>query len=173
MTELHNIEISRTFKVAEIEFVKFKEKDGKVFAVSKEPVFSSKFGDNSNLAESTVLERLEKEFLPKIMDAIGTENVHEFETDLTALDGTKPYKNMRSLISLPTLDFYREHREIFATHNPEKYCWLATPYSEYWEDIVLCVSPFGNIVNDYSYCNYGGVRPILLFSSSISVSRDN
>ncbi len=159
-----------TFEVAGIEFIKFPAEDGKVPVVAKDILFSSRFGSNNDFRQSDVLKKLETEVLPKIIEAVGEENLHTIHTDLTTLDGLKPYGVMESLISLPTLDFYRKHVEIFDKHQVRGWWWLATPESapqhinDYW---TLCVTPSGYVRNDgYGSCG-GGVRPVLLFDASI------
>ena len=174
MKTLREIETGKTFKVADIEFVKVKETDKGTIVVTKDCLFNSIFGDNNNLHKSKILKRLQEEILPKIEEAVGTENVLEFETDLTALDGLKPYKHLKSKISLPTLDFYRENVEVFDKHNPGCWWWLATPESAKphsnpaW---IVCVAPSGGI-DGGNYNDNRGVRPILFFVSDISVSEE-
>ena len=119
---------------------------------------------------------MEKEILPKIIEAVGEENILTFKTDLTALDGLKPYTDLESKISLPTLDFYRANVEIFDKHNPGTWWWLATPESAQphcdpnW---IVCVSPSGCVGG--GLCGGGGVvgvRPFLIFHTSIFESSE-
>ena len=166
--KLNEVKIGETFKIAGTEFIKFTDGE-EVIAVAKNILFNSSFGNNANLAESKIKTRLESEFLPKIEAEIGAENILEFETDMTALDGTNPFANFRSKVSLVTLDFYRQHREIFKAHKLDCWWWLATPDSETYKNIVLCVSPRG-LIDNYCYYDYYGVRPFLRFVSSICVS---
>ena len=167
--KLNEVKIGETFKIADVEFIKFAQDGDRVFAVTKDVLFKSSFGDNANLAESKIKTRLEKEVLPKLEAEVGVENILEFETDMLALDGTRPYPNFKSKNSLITLDFYRQHRDIFETYKLDAWWWLATPDSEEFKDIVLCVSPHGYVY--YRYDNFNlGVRPILCFESSIFVS---
>ena len=171
-TELFNIKIGDTFKIGDVEFISFGQDDGKVTAVTRDIIFRSEFGENNNLAESKVLKKLKKEFLPKLAEEIGLENICDITTDLTALDGLKPYDDLNSKVSLPTFDFYRQNVNIFDKYKVDMWWWLATPdtaephYEPRW---TVCVSPFG----DFYYGNYGdnyGVRPFLRFESSIFVS---
>lgn len=158
-----------TFKIDDIEFIKFTDIDGVTTVVTKEIVYKSDFGKNNNLANMNIIKRLEKEFMPKIIEAVGAENILDFETDLTALDGVKTYGKITSKVSLPTLDFYREHTEIFDKYKLDDWYWLATPWSalpHYDSSCILCVAPAGNICN-LNYGNDSGVRPILHFKSSI------
>ena len=159
-----------TFTIAGIEFIKFPSVGGQTPVVMKDIAFRSSFGDNNDLRSSNVLRKMEEEILPKIIEAVGRENLCTIKTDLTTLDGLKPYGTMESLISLPTFDFYRANVSIFDKHKPNYWWWLATPYSAqphddpYW---TLCVSPSGCIY-DFS-CNLDdfGVRPFCIFESSI------
>ena len=171
-TELSSIEVGKTFKIGEIEFIKFSDIDGVTIAVSKDIVFRLEFGNNNNLAESDVLEKLNKEILPELIKEVGEENILEFETDLTTLDGLKPYEPLKSKISIPSFDFYRANVEMFDKYKVDSWWWLATPdtaephYKPSWR---LCVSPVGGIDN-YDYYYFNGVRPFLKFVSSIFVS---
>lgn len=162
------------FKVGGIEFIKFHSVNGKTPVVAKDILFKSRFGEKNNLIESKALERLESEILPKIIAEVGAENVCTFETDLTTLDGLKPYGIMESRISLPTFDFYRANVEIFDKHPVKNWWWLATPetaqphYNPVW---TVCVSPSGCIYGG-DYDGDFGVRPILIFESSIFESSE-
>ena len=165
-----------TFKVGGMEFIKFPGKDGLTPVVMKDMAFFSNFGSNNNLKKSKIIKRLEKEILPKIVVEIGEENVCTFETDLTTLDGLKDCGKMESKIILPTLDFYRTNVEIFDKHKVGRWWWLATPDSApshgnpYW---VLCVSPSGYFYYVYINGIDSGVRPFLIFNSSIFESYEN
>ncbi len=165
-----------TFEVGGMEFIKFPSKNGRTPAVMKDLAFFSSFGKNNNLKESTILERMERDILPKILAEVGEENVCTFETDLTTLDGLKSCGNLEARISLPTLDFYRANVDIFDKHKVDRWWWLATlesakPHCDpHW---ILRVSPSGRIY----YGRYGGigggVRPFLIFNSSIFESSEN
>lgn len=170
--KLTDAEVGQTFKIGDITYIKFADKDGVTTAVAKDIVFNSEFGDNNHFAKSKVLEKLNNEFLPKVAEIIGFENICNVTTDLTTLDGLKPYEPITSKISLPTLDFYRENVEIFDKYKIDKWWWLATPESAKPHDNpnwVLCVSPSGYVGHNF-YNYYSGVRPLLNFVSSISVS---
>lgn len=167
---LSEIAIADTFKLAGIEWIKFHEENGRVIIVAKDIVFNAKFDDDTNnLAESSLLRKLEKEVLAKIEAEIGANNVLEFETDLWALDGTDEYGKMKSKISLPTFDFYRQNRRIFSKYHINKWWWLATPDSTD-NSYVRCVDCVGTLY--YLYCsNSNGVRPFCILKSNIFVSR--
>ena len=168
---LSGVKDGDTFTIAGIELIKFPAVNGKVPAMARECLFKSKFGDKSNdLRNSCVLKKMQDEVLPKIIEAIGEENVCTFQTDLTTLDGLKPYGVMKSKVSLPTLDFYRENVDIFDKYKVRDWFWLATPESAKPHDDptwVLCVSPAGIIIDSFYYYYGGGVRPFFYFESSI------
>ena len=159
------------FTVAGIDFIKFPSKYGQTPAVAKDLLFFDAFGKEDNdLRKSIVLRRMQMEVLPQIIEAVGEDALCTFDTDLTALDGLKPYPAFSSLISLPTFDFYREHADIFGEYKPGRWWWLATPFSAppndsgYW---VTCVSPSG-CLNSYRCINFDiCVRPFLIFKSDI------
>lgn len=171
---LEDVEIGKVFEVGGVEFIKFPGRtDGETIAVAKDIAFRSGYGKTNNFEKSDILKKLKKDFLPQIIEAVGEDNFCEFETDLTTLDGLKTYGTMKSKVSLPTLDFYRENVEIFDKYNPGSWWWLTTPFSAkphyidcWW---IESVSPSGRIYNNG--CNdSNGVRPLLIFVSDISVS---
>ena len=165
-----NVKDGETFKIGGMEFIKFPENAAGVPVVAKDVLFRTAFGKNNNLAESNVLKELKERILPKIINEVGEENVLTFKTDLTAWDGLKPYEDLKSEISLVTMDFYRENIEIFDRYKVNNWWWLATPDSAephsnpYW---ILCVSPSG-FLNYYGCGSVRiGVRPFLIFDPSI------
>ena len=164
------IKDGETFTIAGYEFIKFQSMNGETPIVMRDYAFISRFGDNNDLRSSDVLRRMEEEILPKIIAAVGEENVCTFKTDLTTMDGLELYGVMESKISLPNIDFYRANGEVFNKYKPSRWCWLATPESANPNDDpwwILCVSPSGYIYF-HGYYSYGvGVRPILFLKSSI------
>ena len=168
------VQDGETFMVGDIEFIKFPDQGGMTPVLAKDIAFFSSFVGTNNLAESQILKRMEKEFLPKIVEAVGEENICMFKTDLTTWDGLKNYGELESKISLPTVDFYRKHVDIFDRHKVNGWCWLATPDSAQPHDdpwYVLCVSPSGDLLI-VNYLNVSvGVRPFCILKSSIFVSK--
>lgn len=163
-----------TFNLAGIEFVKFPSVNGQTPVVMKDIAFHSRFGNSNDLRSSDILRKMQAEILPKIIAAVGKENLCTIKTDLTTLDGLKPYGTMESFISLPTLDFYRANAEIFGKYKPDCWWWLATPESAPPNDApewILCVSPSGCIYYN-RFSNVDGVRPFCIFKSSIFESSE-
>ena len=163
-----------TFQIGGIEFIKFPDQDGMTPVVARNIAFDSSFGRSNDFRQSDILKKLQTKFLPQIIAAVGEENLCTIKTDLTTLDGLKTYGVMETLISLPTLDFYRANVEIFDQHKVDRWWWLATPDSaaphcdHYW---ALCVSPRGDIRHDRC-SGVNGVRPFLIFKSSIFKSSE-
>jgi len=158
------------FTIADIEFIKFPSENGKTPVLAKNILFDSEFGETNNLSEATeLLDRLNNEILLKMENSIGKENILEFETDLTALDGMKDYGKFKSKISLPTLDFIRRNAEILDKYNPGARYYTATPFSTPKRDYsrcVCCVNSGG--ILDWRGCGYrGGIRPFCILNSSI------
>ena len=158
------------FKIGKYEFIKFTDENGNIIGVLKDSLGDMRFGDNNDFSKSDILKKLNEEFFPEIENIVGAENVLEFESDLTSLDGSKKHGTIKSKVSLPTFDFYRNNRATFAKYNLGNWWWLASPdtTSEYVNDNwVVCVSPHGGIDGDGYFCDYGGVRPFLTFVSTI------
>lgn len=171
--QLSDVAIGDTFEVAGIEFIKFSENNGKAEVVTRGNLFNSVFDENSNnFATSSLLNRLKTEVLPKIEATVGAENVLEFGTDLLSMDGLDDYGKIKSKISLPTFDFYRKYIKIFDKYKVNGWWWTSTPEStstHNWETAVCCVDYNGALSHDGCY-RRGGVRPFLVFKSSIFVS---
>ena len=165
-----NVEDGGVFKIGNTEYIKFPDADGKTPVVARDILFASDFGENNDTRNSNIIKKLQEEYLPKVIDAVGNENVCEFATDLTTMDGLHPYEDMVSRVNLVTLDFYRKHAEIFDKYPVNEWWWLATPesampHSKPW--YTLCVSPSGRIVCYDDYDCGRGVRPFYILNSSI------
>lgn len=156
-------------RIGNREYIKFPERDGMVPVITKDIQFDSVFGDNNDFRTSKVRKALEEKYLPEMIEAVGAENICTIRTDLMALSGQKDYGVLESLVSLPTLDFYREYVDIFMKYTTDNWWWMATPESmkpvdnPYW---ILCVSPSGCVYGRSYYFSYG-VRPFYLLKSSI------
>ena len=174
---LAEINIGEAFKIAGIEFIKMRERDGAVEIYARRAVFDSSFGPNNNYAQSRIKERLEREILPTIEAEIGAENIIEQELDLRSLTGSRTYGVHKCKIAIPTFDYIRDNYKMIYDDAQKlgyrEWAWTATPNSttEVGEtDWVVCVSPRGLIISDVSYYYDIGVRPFCIVKSSIFVS---
>lgn len=124
--------------------------------------------NNSDWKKSSLREYLNGEFLEKLSDAVGKENIISFERDLFSLDGQTEYGSCEDKVSLLTVDEYRKYRNMIP-NTDDGWWWLITPWStpcNDYERSATVVSPSGLIFN-YGCGNCGGVRPFCIFSSSI------
>ena len=124
--------------------------------------------NSSDWKKSSLREYLNGEFLEKLSDAVGKENIISFERDLFSLDGQTEYGSCEDKVSLLTVDEYRKYRNMIP-NTDDGWWWLITPWStpcNDYERSVSVVSPSGyfSFGNCYSY---HGVRPFCIFSSSI------
>ena len=170
---LRDIGIGRLFEVGGVEFIKCDEQGNTVPAIAKNVWKKSIFSRRSNdFRESEILADLRDNFLPIIINQVGIEGVTEFVTHLKSLDGLNQYGDIRSLVSIPDLEFYREYAEIIEPYRVDKWWWLANPWSikPHYDPYYVClVTPSGRVGNDDCVCS-NGVRPRLNFLSSIFVA---
>lgn len=128
--------------------------------------------ESNNWVGSRLRYFLNTEFVEKITDEIGEENIIAFNRNLLSLDGQDEYGNCKDTVSLLTVDDYRKYRRFIP--NADYWWWLITPWStpcSTCKEIVVVVSPSGNFGSNV--CDFGdGVRPACIFSSSIFESED-
>ncbi len=170
--ELGKVDVGKVAKIGEFEFVVL-EHGTETTAVILKDLYkeSEEFGKNNNF-DGSYADKSCKEFEKKLAKVIGSETIIEHKVDLTADDGLKCYGTIRRKVSLLTADLYRRYVYILDEYNPDKWWWLATPWStpkHGYEATVKCVAPSGCIYN-YCYGNNDGVRPFCILKSSIFVS---
>ena len=169
---LADIPAGGTFKVDGMEFVVLEQNGETTAVITKNVLETMAFGSANNFDGSDADDYC-KEFAEDVFEKIGTENVVEHTVDLTSDDGLKDYGTVNRMVSFLTADQYRKYVDVLDQHKPDKYWWLATPYSterhgnSAW---VRCVSPSGSISNVYYYSVSTGVRPFCILKSSIFVS---
>ena len=136
----------------------------------KETEFDS---ESNNWVNSNLRDYLVTEFLDKLKEEIGEDNILQRERDLLSLDGQTEYGKAYEKVSLLTVDEYRKYRSLIP-NTEDDWWWLITPWStpcNEYKTGVASVSPSGDI-NDYGcYYDYG-VRPFCIFSSSIFESEE-
>lgn len=167
--------VGDTFKIGNHEFIVLEHSNETTAAILKEILGVSKFSDTSCDFKTSVIKTVLEAFEEKIAGVIGADNLITHTVDLTSNDGLKEYGTTTAKMSLLTADLYRRYVETLDRFKPEKWWWLATPYStpkHGCDQYVLCVAPSGIIVNYDFFSDVIGVRPILNFVSSIFVSCD-
>lgn len=173
---LSEVPEGETFSVGGREYIVLLQSGGETVALLKDIYKSEvRFGESDNCYDGSYADAECCKFLEEICESVGSENIHEFELDLTSDDGLKDYGVIKRSAALLTTEMYRRFVDILDKYMPEEYWWLATPHStsrhgnDSW---VKCVSPSGGISYDYygSYYFDCGVRPFCIFDSSIFVS---
>lgn len=127
------------------------------------------FDETSNdWVQSQLREYLNTEFVEKIADEIGEENIVSFKRDLLSLDGQTEYGECEDKVSLLTIDEYRKYRSLIP-NTGEYWWWLVTPWStacNEFSTVATVVFASGGI-DAYSCCDECNVNPVCIFSSSI------
>ena len=169
---LSDIAIGDVCRIGTHEFIVL-EQSGDTTAVILKKLLKDnvQFGNNNNFNGSTA-DGICKDFAKELEAAVGEDNLVSHTVDLTSDDGLKDYGKVMRQASLLTTNLYRRYVEVLDNHNPQKYWWLATPFTTKAHgnsDWVKCVSPSGCIhINSYDY-DYG-VRPFCILKSHIFVS---
>lgn len=167
------LEIGDTFEIAGINWKMLDITDKGYMCLADKLEDSMEFDErSSDWAGSQLREYLNTEFFEKISDEIGEENIITFNRDLTSLDGQTEYGECEDMVSLLTIDEYRKYRKLIP--NTNYYWWLISPWStpcNDWNRSVAVVAPAGNFYGNFCD-NYGGVRPVCIFSSLIFESEE-
>ena len=134
---------------------------------------SMEFDEESNdWIKSELRGYLHTEFIKKITDEVGEDNIISFNRNLLSLDGQTEYGECEDKVSLLTVDEYRKYRSLIP--NAESYWWwLVTPRSTPCNDYqtpVTVIASSGN-VSDGGCSLRSGVRPVCILKSNIFVSK--
>lgn len=175
--ELRRVPCGEIFTAFGEEYVVLDHVDGGVLSLRKEIWKNAVFDrmGNSRLSEANILEDLDD-----YLDLLKSNGMKDGDTlpqmvDLKATDGTRVYGYHECTVALLTLEQYGKYKEIIP--KVDDWWWLATPVWTWW-----LRSPHANNTNyvwnvrsngDYNLWDAGsscGVRPALLFNSSLSVS---
>lgn len=128
------LKIGDTFKIAGLDWKIIDITDKGYSCLCEILEEEMKFDDSSNDWKSSGLRKyLNGEFLKKISDEVGEENIVKFERDLLSLDGQTEYEKCEDFISLLTVDEYRKYRSLIP--NEENWWWLITPWSTPCNDL--------------------------------------
>lgn len=167
------LKIGDTFKIAGLDWKIIDITDKGYSCLCEILEEDMKFDDSSNDWKSSGLrEYLNGDFLKKISDEVGEENIVKFERDLLSLDGQTEYEKCEDSVSLLTVDEYRKYRSLIP--NEKKWWWLITPWSTPCNDYeypVTVVASSGDIFFRFYNCG-NGVRPFCIFSSLIFESEE-
>lgn len=128
---------------------------------------------SNDWVKSQLREYLNTEFIEKIADEVGEENIVSFKRDLLSLDGQTEYGECEDKVSLLTVDEYRKYRSLIPNTN-NYWWWLISPWSTAcndWNTIATVVSSPG-VFNSFNCNGSRGVRPFCIFSPSIFESKE-
>ena len=143
------------------------EKTEQGFLCIADSIGDKVFGKTNDWRESDIRKFLNTEFLEKIENEIGAENVIEFERKLLSLDGQTEYGSCMDKVSIISAFEYIRNRKLLP--NTGDWWWTLTADSTPCNDDdcwVTVVSPSGYVGNRFCYSSLG-VRPVCIFSSSI------
>lgn len=138
--------------------------------LNEEKVFDK---ESNDWIKSRLREYLNTDFIDRIADEIGEDNLIEFNRDLISLDGQTEYDYCADKVSMLTVDEYRKYRSLIP-NTDDYWWWLISPWStpcNGYERQVTVVAPSG-YVNIYGCCINCGVRPVCIFSSAIFESEE-
>ena len=167
------LSVGDTFKLAGLTWTILDITDKGYMCIADRLEDSMKFdSESNNWIGSQLREYLNTEFIKKIADEIGKENIISFNRNLLSLDGQDEYGSCKDKVSLLTVDDYRKYRSFIP--NADDWWWLVTPWSTKGngcEYSVTVVSPSGVVFGHG--CDYGdgGVRPFCILKSNIFVSK--
>lgn len=175
--ELRKVPCGEIFTVFGEEYVVLDHVDGGVLSLRKEIWKNAVFDrmGNSRLSEANILEDLD-DYL-NLLKSNGMKDGDALPqmVDLKATDGTRVYGYHECTVALLTLEKYGKYKEIIP--KADDWWWLATPVWTRWlrsPNTSYANYVFGVLSNGdwyYNGANYSyGVRPVLNFSSCLSVS---
>ena len=173
--KLCECEVGSTVKIGKFEMVVLEQQEGKTALILKDMYGEeTEFSKDNNCFSGSYADEKCQAFAEELGKIVGAENISEHTVDLTSNDGLDDYGTVKRRASLLTADLYRKFVKILDTCNPERWWWLATPFStkrhesDRW---ALCVSPAGGIYGSVYNSRGRGVRPFCILKSTIFVSK--
>ena len=171
--KLSEVKVGDTFTVGDMEFICLEHREEGTAVLLKDLWKVDKFDNKSNdYSKSSIREELNTVFAERLKEAVGGENIVTRIVSLTSDDGREDYGWCTDEVGLMTCDDYRKYVYILDEYRPEKWWWLATPYSTASNGYGLSVRVAGDDgALNFSLCNLGnGVRPFCILKSDIFVS---
>ena len=172
------VRIGEKFKVAGHEYVVLNKTESSVFVIESMSFGDMYFGKTNDWRESDIRAYLRNEYMEKLINNdLNLKDILSFAIDLKETNGGREYGYDSCKVGLLTLEQYTKYAE-YIPLNDESW-WLATPNktpnsrspSTNSTSRVWCVYNGGNMGVSDAYNSYG-IRPVLLFSSSLFVSVD-
>ena len=166
-----NIKIGEIKEISGEEFIVVDILENGILCLSKSFAYENTCFDakTNNYANSKIREILNTEYLKKLSEVVGEENIIEFELDLTSDDGLDDYGKVTDKVGLLTADMYRKYNRIIENFPVDGWWWLSTPLStphRGYSYLVRCVYCDGALYDGLCGLNFG-VRPFCIFNPSI------
>lgn len=170
--KLAEVSVGEVVKVGGYEMIVLEQLEDSTAVICKDLIGEcSEFGENNNY-DGSYVDEICNSLSGAIADAVGEDNLLSHMVDLTSDDGLKDYGTVMRRVSLLTAELYRRYVEVLDKFKPDRWWWLATPYSTPGHENsswIKCVAPSGFI--DYvDNFNVSGVRPFCILKSDIFVS---
>ncbi len=175
--ELSTLKAGDVFKMNDVEYIVLEQLNNDITAVIRKNFLEDEMkfdDDNNNWKESSIRKFLNEDYLKKLCESFGENNIVEHTVNLLSLDGLDDYGTSIDKVSLLTIDQYRKYRKVIG-ENKDTWWWLSTPDSTpsgYGSDDVRCVNSDGSVDFDWCDCSVA-VRPFFILKSSIFVSCDS
>ena len=172
--QLSALKPAETFKIGEYEFFVLVQIGNFALVLLKGLLYDNVFFGEKNNYDGSNADKLCIEFGDRIESLVGAGNLINHAVNLTSDDGLKCYGTVTRKMSLLTAMQYRKYVYCIDEHKLDKCWWLATANStpkhedEFW---IKCVTPHGNIDDDYYDYNNNGIRPCCVLKSDIFVSK--
>lgn len=171
---MSNLKVGTVQKIGNRNYIILDIQDDNVICITENFVYENIiFDEDSNdFAQSSILKKLNTEFLSELEESVGKENIEEQEIDLTAMNGSPEYGSIKCKVGLITYDKSRKYHNILKQYQRNLSDWeftatpWATPNDGNLKYFVCCLLPDGDVDNDDCNCNFG-VRAFCIFKSNI------
>ena len=173
--QLSTLNPGDVFKIGEHDFIVLKQSYGQTEVISKGFMAENVVFDDGvrDYNKSNLKKIIETEIQPIIEKEVGSDNILEYEVDLTSVDMQNEFGSCKCKVRPITFDEAREFNDLLVNDDLDDWWWTCTPWStgeRGWKYSIAVVASSGDINNGYCNCN-GGVRPFCILKSNIFVSK--
>ena len=166
---LGSVKPGETVTIGECEYIVLSHENGITAVVTKKPVKTMVFGEDSDYIKSDVCAYCNGEFYEELCKAVGKHNIIPHTVNLVSDDGSNKGATVKDYISILTCDLYRRYREFLPAIGSA--CWTATRVATFkGYTHVVCFVDFDGILSWYDCDFSSGVRPFCYLNSSVLVS---
>lgn len=129
--ELSTLKAGDVFKMNDVEYIVLEQLNNDITVVIRKNFLEDEMkfdDDNNNWKESSIRKFLNEDYLKKLCESFGENNIVEHTVNLLSLDGLDDYGTSIDKVSLLTIDQYRKYRKVIG-ENKDTWWWLSTPDS--------------------------------------------